>query len=197
MATIVQGTVAQCCGTCGSFQDPDGNGAGLCFDVRHYRKRALNVRDDKVCEFWHRVEREIGKPASLHDRIIAALVFSWGGAPRSCREICDWIDREFSTKVFVADVARAIEHQFTKGRVLQVFDPRDGEAAPAPLDRDDTWVQRYSRILRAEKGKAPILFRVHETAEIAFRELFARYAADHDRVLAARLAAARGDSAPL
>lgn len=166
MAKLEQGTLSQSCGTCGAYQSPDGTDIGLCFEERHKCKRAKSVRETNVCCYWHKRPVDLERPVSLADRIFAVLLFSNGGAPRSCREICDLVDLEFGGHTLSCDVARVVEHQVSHGRIVQ--------AEGATLFECSTWIGRYQRILNPEKR---ISFSVAPAISELFEKRFVDYCA--------------------
>jgi hypothetical protein len=170
VAKLSQATGPICCATCGAYQCPGGQDAGQCYDPRHECKKAKQVRETNVCCYWHERGIQLDKPASLTDRIFAALYFSNGGAPRGTREICDWIGLEYGTTALCCDVARLLEHSYVLGRVIQ----REPRASPMECK---TWVGRYQRILNSDE-EGTVRFELAPDTRARFAERFASYCAD-------------------
>lgn len=171
-----QGTIDRCCGNCRSYQTPDVDGNGLCFESRHKSPAALHVRENQACSYWGGVDAAPERPTSLTDRILGALYFNEGIGPRGCEEICYWIERDNGCKVFRPDAARLLEHMHSKGRILLT--------AGATFEKCETWVARYNRILTPMTKSGASKFEISTDARARLEKAFPKYC---EQLRAARL----------
>jgi hypothetical protein len=154
----------------------------LCFEPRHERKRAPEVRENNYCGFWRQIAEETIAPSSPSHRILAALALSWGGVARSCVEVADWIGVEFGARPSNNDTGRLLEHLESMGRVL---------VAAGDLRGMLTWSGRLARILADKPSGGLVRFSISAGAREMLAGKYPAWMTEQDMKNARAMAAAR------